>query len=162
MTKFSVLWLIKSKCGNTLQNGHLLSRFSSQNESDWFFLFDWISFSGKRDLSYEVATSSSPQLLQLIGTVTDKSGDHIFVGCSLPFSKERRAAHPFAPIQQLIGHTCKTQGAAVYHPPTLHRSRALQAMPEDPLCLNTSGLHWSASTHSSEIITSLWCLIKLK
>lgn len=44
------------------------------------------------------------------------------------------------PIQPQIPHTCKTQGAAVYHPPTSHSSKALRATPENRLCLSTSAL----------------------
>lgn len=64
---FQCYGYMTSKCGNTLQNCHLLCWFSSHTESDWFILFGWILCLGKRDLCYKVATSSSPQLVQLIG-----------------------------------------------------------------------------------------------
>lgn len=144
---FQCYGCMTSKYVNTPQNCHLLSWFSSQNESDWCFLFGWISYLGKRDLCNEVATSSTPQLLQLIGDSDWQVGrSHC-----LPFQQGKESSAAFCCLyRHWYCIPAKSRGAAVSHPPTLHSSKALWAAPEDRLCLSTSALLCSASTSSGE------------
>lgn len=138
-----------SNCGNTPQNCLLLPWFSSQNESDWFFLFGWISCLGEMDRCYQVAISSSPQLQQLTGDSDCQVRRSRIRGLSFAFQRGKESSTAFC---CLYSHWCcipakPRELQSITHPPCaaqrlcgLRRSIAFVSAP--PLC--------PASTSSGE------------